>query len=604
VAAGCGGGRAGFRNQEVEELRFQNARREEELRRAEEVVRLLKTQAAALSSERDALLAQVSDLKTQARAQRQGMDQLEVERGAAEERHRQATERGEELKKTLERVTSLLGLVGDEVAALRAELRGMEASTRRPGGQAEDLDFIEKSALISAKIEQLHFEILRERALLGAFSKPRAAASAPQPRETAPEPVAATSPAPPVEIAAAAPFPRPRTEPEDTAAASEPREEEASREPGIWARVGGAIQAAWQWLPRERIGKLVEMAVLIMTVALGFLALALVGRRLFRRLRGAVSRILASFRRRPARDLDIEEEPGAEGATAAKEDGDAAPIEPIAAASEEVGPAGPEPGAQAEIVPAVEREPAGAPDTSATETADAPTDVVAESADFFRAFQKATEKEPPRAPPPGPVARPAREAQAAKPPKPRPAARRPAVQPPPPTPVEEEPPRGAEDASPGATQTIEPADLEAGRGEGGTQVIPEAGKTEWELTQEIPDQGAEDFMHTQVISQEPREDFLSTQVIPAVPEMEGPRPRDLFPPVPDEDTAPTQVIREPEGLKGPEWPGEKGKTAGTRPPPRQRVEKKAPPRKQPPSDKALLAELEELIGRKIDEPTT
>jgi hypothetical protein len=264
--------------------------------------------------------------------------------------------------------------------------------------------------------------------------------------------------------------------------------------------------------------------------------------------------------------------------------------------------------------------------------------VLEESADFFEAFEKKA-ADPPRqlaAAKADPLPAPPEPREATPP---RPARRRPAIEParavlPPrqevaarePTPLEKAPPRrparprpapapapaveepAGEASEPGATQTIEPLSPQSLRSEGAFTQVLEPARTEWEVTQELDRQGENDLRGTQEIPAKPREEFVSTQVISVAAEIDASRPTELFSETPTEATAPTQVIKEPEGLKSAAWPAPKGvaprpPTPASKPAPRARGEKAGPGRKQAQTDKDLLAELEELIGRKIDEPT-
>jgi hypothetical protein len=591
LITGCGGGPAStYRYQEAEELRFQNARREEELKKAEEAVRILKAQAAALASEKDALQAQITDLKSQVRAQRQGTDQLEAEKGAVEERLRQATERQEELKKTLERASSLLGFVAGEVASLRNEWRGIEANAARPRKQAEDLDFVEKNALYSAKIEQLHFELLRERALLGGFSRPRPSQSGPtpaQPGMNSEEPAVAAQPfepAKPWSPAKTAQLPRPMMEPREPSLQGDGTQE-AAPTTGFWARVGDAISSAWRLLPVERMAKALQLALFIACGAIFGGVIAVLGKRGLRRMKAA----------RLARSSPMPLEPAEEAADAAAEEPldrheedteETTQIEPDEPREEEAS----KPGGDVIEVPAAE--PARKIEEPAVEGPQAETPVVAESADFFRAFQEREKKKPAEPPLPKPRPQPARTQPAA--PR-RPEETRPVAHP-----TEDRTALGeTTNLGPEATQRLDEEAGEAAPGEGTyTQVIPDVDSTEWNLTEELPTQR--------------QDDFLSTQVISPIPDIETPRPPEPFPAAEEgtDETSPTQVIKEPEGLKGPGWTVQKGAPhrpsgggKGAKPPARPRPEKQGRPRKGPPSDQDLLAELEELIGRKIDEPT-
>jgi hypothetical protein len=606
VLAGCGGGRgAAYRDVEADELRFQNTRREEELRKAEEAIRILKAQAGALALEKDSLQGQLADLKSQVRAQRQGMDQLEADRGAAEERVRQAVERQDELKRNLERAASLLGLVAEEVASLRREWRGIEAAARAPRRHAEDLDFIEKNALLSAKIEQLHFELLRERALLGGFSRarssppaPGAATPSPTPgdAEAAARPESSAQPWPPQNTAR---VPRPMTEPKESPPEDEGAQDAQAGGQGFWARAGGAVASAWRWLPLERAARALQVALLVACGAALLGLMAILGVKLIKRLRAGLPRRRAPATE-PAEDAP-REEPVVEDEpidpTALIEPSD--PEEKTGEGAEEKALAIPEP------EPAAVEPPPGAGAQQAGETT-----VLAESADFFEAFGGRRARKPRDPGPPGREPVRAEETTTAQE-SPRP---RDAVQPAGAgKPAAREVESAAAGPEPEATQALDPEPAEPSPGEASfTQVIPDAEGKEWSLTEEIPGQGQDDFKRTQVMPGQSGEDFLSTQVIPPIPEVESERLREPFSAQREtaEDT-PTQVIKEPEALKGPGWPGQKsapprrqspGKGPAARPP-AARAEKRGPPRKGPPSDKDLLAELEELIGRKIDEPT-
>jgi hypothetical protein len=269
LLGGCSSGYGSRRHDEAEDLRFRNARQDEDLRKAQEAARLLRAQVSAAAAEKEELEAQVLDLKAEARNRRQEMDQLAAEKATNEEKSRAAEKKSEELRKVNERAGSLLGFLAKEIAALRVEWRDLESSARRPRQEPEDLDLVEKKALLSGRIEMLHFELLRHRTLLGPAFKParddfwaaRSApagdrseeAGAPSPQQTV-EPAAATAtevrplPSP-------APWPSPQAEPGGAREAG-PRPaavtatagaaDRAPGEEGFWSGLRGLVAREWR----------------------------------------------------------------------------------------------------------------------------------------------------------------------------------------------------------------------------------------------------------------------------------------------------------------------------------------------------------------------
>src|SRR4030095_4927208 len=118
-------------------------------------------------SERETILQTLGELKTSIRGQRQALDQLAAEKSIAEEKLRRAEEKADESRRRQDRASSFLSLMARGIAGIRSEWRRLEGPARKTRLSDEDVDFVERNALLGSKIEQLHFEMLREGILLG-----------------------------------------------------------------------------------------------------------------------------------------------------------------------------------------------------------------------------------------------------------------------------------------------------------------------------------------------------------------------------------------------------------------------------------------------------
>ncbi|HVR73262.1 MAG TPA: hypothetical protein VMT52_02985 [Planctomycetota bacterium] len=151
-------------------------------RRSGEVVRQLRGELSTALSERETILQTLGELKTSIRGQRQALDQLAAEKSIAEEKLRRVQEKADEARRRQDRASSFLSLVAREIAVIRSEWRDLEGRARKTRLSEEDVDFVERNALLGSKIEQLHFEMLREGILLGPIardSRPEGAAGEP-----------------------------------------------------------------------------------------------------------------------------------------------------------------------------------------------------------------------------------------------------------------------------------------------------------------------------------------------------------------------------------------------------------------------------------------
>lgn len=140
-------------------------------RRSGEVVRQLRGELSTALSERETILQTLGELKTSIRGQRQALDQLAAEKSIAEEKLRRVEEKADEARRRQDRSSSFLSLVAREIAVIRSEWRDLEGRARKTRLSEEDVDFVERNALLGSKIEQLHFEMLREGILLGPIAR-------------------------------------------------------------------------------------------------------------------------------------------------------------------------------------------------------------------------------------------------------------------------------------------------------------------------------------------------------------------------------------------------------------------------------------------------
>ena len=171
LGSGCGGIPASSRPRLEGDQTDVASRRDEDFRKAQETSRALRLQVTAAAAEKEKLAAELVELRSEVRVVRQREDQVAAEKAKLEDRVAAAEARADESKKTLERASILLALVAREIASVRLHWREFESRVRESGVREEDLDVLERNALLGRKIEELHFELLRERNLVAPYLK-------------------------------------------------------------------------------------------------------------------------------------------------------------------------------------------------------------------------------------------------------------------------------------------------------------------------------------------------------------------------------------------------------------------------------------------------
>ena len=619
LGSGCGGIPASSRPRLEDDETHAASRREEDLRKAQDVARALRLQVTAAAAEKEKLAAELVELRSEVRVERQRADQVAAEKAKLEDRVAAAEARADESKKTLERASILLALVAREIASVRLHWREFESRVRESGVREEDLDVFERNALLGRKIEELHFELLRERNLVAPYLKER------KPETPAPalemdekmrerrfntgdgdDPLldAARSP----HLAAGARHERAAARPPETARTEESREE---------SRLKTLLRQKWEETTAGDLGLKVGFAILC-TAALVLLLRRGSLRRAPGMLRGWIDSAAGAFSRLvhrgntgdgpelvPKQDIEkvlgILEDEGRSREENGEDDPDSSPARSLfegtpaerarariaaraaAAANAEAAvlASSMDPGTEFESVQAEERKPesaskgteilgdradAGAPDSGLPDRAgDSGTQIM----DIEISGTQVLEPPPPRTAPEAALTIPMN---------------------PPDTSGWRTPQDAMSTAGAGigaqepATRSIEEEAASTAEEATGTDIIVEASMDSWTLDSRAGE-GSGPAAGTQMMNDEVRKDFQPTQVLSDSGGL---------------DIGSTQVISRYEKLAPePSPPSKETKAPRRQPPPPQKPRKAS--RKHKDEDEDLLAELEEIIGHKVDE---